>query len=74
MGVGFSRTGAMQTDPEPDSAERAGLNRIATIRITMLILKAVLWSGLYAWLERFSLRDPAHKKRAQEKAGSLRSE
>ncbi len=47
MGVGFSGTGAMQTDPDPDSTESAGLNRITTVRITMLILKAVLSAGLY---------------------------
>ena len=48
MSIGFSGTGEMQTEPAPDSADGAGLTRITTDRITMLILKAVLSAGLYA--------------------------
>ena len=47
--VGFSGTGEIQTEPAPDSADGAGLTRITSDRITMLILKAVLSAGLYAW-------------------------
>ena len=49
MSIGFSGTGEMQTEPAPGSADGAGLTRITTDRITMLILKAVLSAGLYAW-------------------------
>ena len=36
--VGFSGTGEMQTEPNSDSADSAGLNRTTTDRIMMLIL------------------------------------
>ena len=49
--VGFSGTGEMQTEPDPDSADSAGLKRrITADRITMLILKPVPSAGLYAWI------------------------
>src|SRR5215470_14226464 len=49
--VGFSGTGEMQMEPDADSAAGAGRNRNTASRITTLILKAFLLSGLYAWFQ-----------------------
>jgi hypothetical protein len=48
MLVGFSGIGEMQTEPADDSADCAGLKRIATDKIVTLILNAALSAGLCA--------------------------
>jgi hypothetical protein len=46
--VGFSGIAEMQTEPAEDSTDSAGLRRIATDKIVMLILNAALSAGLCA--------------------------
>lgn len=49
-GVGFSGTGAMQTNPNPDSVGNAGLNRDRANRMMLLILITAPSTALYGWL------------------------
>lgn len=58
---GFSRTGEMQTEPGPHSADGAACTRMITARIAMLIPKAILPAGFFSPLASAVRRWPADR-------------